>query len=208
MYVGGGVGGIGSDDRDQHHAYVPLAQNPRRFISVAIKASGDALAMAPLVRDVVTGMDPNLPIYDVDSMEGVIETNTWAFSVFGTLFAMFGVIALFMSAVGLYGVMAFSVARRTQEMGIRMAMGAKASDIINLVLTKGGKQLAAGITIGLVIGIALSSPLRFVLFEVNTTDLTVYGAIVVTLVLAGTLACIIPARRATRIDLVDALKPD
>ena len=208
MYVGGGVGGIGSDDRDQHHIYIPLAQNPRRFMSVAIKASGDPLGMAPLVRDVVTGMDQNLPIYDVDSMEGVIESNTWAFSVFGSLFAMFGVIALFMSAVGLYGVMAFSVARRTQEMGIRMAMGAKASDIVSLVLNKGGKQLAVGIVIGLALGFGLSSPLRFVLFDVNTSDMTVYGAIVFTLGFAGILACFIPARRATRIDLVEALRPE
>ena len=208
MYVGGGVGGIGSDDRDQEHVYIALAQNPRRFMSMAIKVAGDPFAVAPPLRDLVTGMDPNLPIYDVDSMEGVIETNTWAFGLFGSLFAMFGVMALFMAAVGLYGVMAFSVERRTQEMGIRMALGARPLDIVNLVLTKGGRQLAIGIAIGLTLGVALSSPLRFVLFNVNATDLTVYGAIVVTLAFAGTVACIIPARRATRIDLIDALRPD
>ena len=208
LYVGGGVGGIGSDDRIQEHIYAPLAQDISRFVSLAVKVSGDPLTMAAPVRDLVAGIDPNLPTYNVDSMEGVIETNTWAFGLFGTLFAIFGVISLFMSAVGLYGVMAFAVQRRRQEMGIRMAMGAYPKDIVRLVFRNGFKQMGIGMLIGLAIGAALSQPLRVMLFGVDTTDVTVYLAIVVTLAATGALACWVPAARATRVDLVKALLPE
>ncbi len=208
LRVGGGVGGIGSDDRIQEHAYIPLAQNARAFMSIAIATGADPMAQAPGVRGVVVGIDANLPIYNVDTMEGVIEDFTWAFGLFGSLFAVFGGIALFMAAVGLYGVMAFSVSQRTQEMGIRMAMGANPRAILGLVLKKGFTQLVIGMTVGLGLGAALSSPLRVMLFEVSTADPTVYLAIVLTLSSAGFLACIVPARRATRVDLVEALRPE
>ncbi len=208
LYVGGGVGGIGSDDRIQEHIYAPLAQDVSRFVSLAVKVAGDPLTMAAPIREVVSGIDPNLPTYEVDSMEGVIETNTWAFGLFGTLFAIFGVISLFMSAVGLYGVMAFAVQRRRQEMGIRMALGAYPKDIVRLVFRNGFKQLGVGMVIGVGIGAGLSQPLRVILFGVDTTDVTVYLAIVVTLAAAGALACWLPATRATRVNLVEALLPE
>jgi ABC-type antimicrobial peptide transport system permease subunit len=141
-------------------------------------------------------------------MDGVIEAGTWAFGLFGSLFMIFGTVALFMSAVGLYGVMAFSVSRRTQEMGIRMALGAYGKDIVRLVLKKGLVQLALGMAIGLGAGVAMSRPLQFVMFEVNPRDPFVYATIVGVLGLAGLLACLVPARRATRVDLVDALRPE
>ncbi len=116
--------------------------------------------------------------------------------------------ALFLAAVGLYGVMAFSVNSRTQEMGVRMALGASARDVIKLVLSKGMKQLAIGGLIGLAMGAALAQPLSVAFFEVKPSDPTVYAAIIITLGLAGLFACIIPARRATQVELVEALQPD
>ncbi len=209
LHIGGGVGGIGDDARRPEQIYTPHAQTPEiRFMSIVVKTAGPPMRLAPDVREAVAALDPNLPIYWVDSMEGVIETNTWAFGLFGSLFTIFGVIALFMSAVGLYGVMAFSVSRRTQEMGIRIALGAYGKDIIRLVLKKGLVQLGIGMTIGLGLGVALSRPLQLVLFDVNVNDPTVYGAILITLTLAGLLACTVPARRATRVDVVSALKPE
>ncbi len=124
------------------------------------------------------------------------------------MFTIFGAAALFLAAVGLYGVMAFSVNSRTQEMGVRMAVGASARDVIKLVLSKGMKQLAIGGLIGLALGAALAQPLSVAFFEVKPSDPTVYAAIIVTLGLAGLFACIIPARRATQVELVDALQPD
>ena len=124
----------------------------------------------------------------------------------GLSFSVFGVIALFMAAVGLYGVMAFSVSRRTQEMGIRMALGACGKDIIGLVLKQGMAQTGVGMVLGMGLGMAMSRPLQMVSFRVNPNDPTLYAAIIVTLTLAGLLACIVPALRATRVNLVDALR--
>ena len=121
---------------------------------------------------------------------------------------IFGGVALFMAAVGLYGVMAFSVSRRTQEIGIRMALGAHGMQIARLVLKKGMLQLAAGLTVGLGLGAAMSRPLQVALFDVKPGDPLVYGTITVALLLSGLMACIVPARRATRVELVDALRPD
>lgn len=208
LRIGGGVGGIGSDDRIQEQIYVPLMQSPQQGFSIALRTQGDPLALAPALRDTVSGIDANLPLYDVASMDGVIKKNTWAFGLFGSLFAMFGVIALFMSAVGLYGVMAFSVNRRRNEMGIRMAIGARAGDIAGLVFRKAFVQLGIGIAIGLALGVGLAMPLRVMMFDVNVFDPVVYGGIALVLVLTGSAACFVPARRATRVDIVDVLRPE
>ncbi|MCZ6760125.1 MAG: FtsX-like permease family protein, partial [Gemmatimonadetes bacterium] len=126
---------------------------------------------------------------------------SWTFSVFG-------VMALLMSAIGLYAVMAFSVSRRTQEMGIRMALGACDKDIVGLVLKKGMTQIGIGMAIGLILGAALSRPLQVLSFRVNPNDPAVYAAIIVTLTLTGVLACLGPALRATRVNIVAALKAE
>jgi putative ABC transport system permease protein len=208
FHIGGNTGGIGNDDTPTEMIYTPVSQVSFRFLSIAVKTAGDPLAMASQVRDAVAGLDPNLPIYWAYSMNQVIENQTWAFGLFGTLFGIFGAVALFMAAVGLYGVMAFSVSRRTQEMGIRMALGAYGKDIVRIVLKKGFVQLGVGMAIGLGLGAALSRPLQLIMFDVNASDPSVYAAIVVTLGLAGLLACLVPARRATRVDLVNALRPE
>ena len=139
----------------------------------------------------MAGIDPALPLYWVRTMEESVESATWAFGIFGSLFTIFGAASLFLAAVGLYGVMAFSVSRRTQEMGVRMALGAGARDVI-----------------GLALGAAMAQPMSVIFFDVEPSDPTVYAAIILTLGLAGFLACLIPARRATQIELVDALRPD
>ncbi len=207
LHVGDDVaGGIRSGGVMTEQFYTPLAQGAPRGMSMAIKTRGDPLSIAPLVRDAVAALDPNLPIYAVESMDEVIRTATVAFGVLSRTFSVFGAIALFMSAVGLYGVMAFSVSRRTQEMGIRMALGAQGKDIIGLVLKKGMAQLGVGVALGLGLGLVMARPLQVALFQVNPNDPTVYAAIVVTFTLAGLLACMVPALRATRVNLVEALR--
>ena len=209
IYVGGGDAGLGSGDVMPDQFFMPLAQQQGiRFVSLLMKTRDDPSGFASESRAVVAGIDPNLPLYWVRTMEESIETVTWAFSIFGALFTIFGAAALFLAAVGLYGVMAFSVSRRTQEMGVRMALGASARDVYKLVLSKGMKQLAIGGLIGLALGAALAQPLSVAFFEVNPSDPTVYAAIIVTLGLAGLFACLIPAHRATKVELVDALQPE
>ncbi len=210
IYLGSaGVGGIGSGGAILDQFFMPLAQQQDiRFVSLLVKTRDDPGGFGSEARSVVAGIDPNLPLYWVRTMAESIETTTWAFEIFGSLFTIFGAAALFLAAVGLYGVMAFSVSCRTQEMGVRMALGASPRDVTRLVLAKGMKQLAIGGLIGLALGAAMAQPMSVVFFEVKPSDPTVYAAIIVTLGLAGFVACLIPARRATRVELVEALQPD
>ena len=209
VYVGGGVGGIGSDAVLADQFFLPIAQGRGiRAVSLAVKTRGEPGEFAGRARSVVASLDRGLPLYYVRTMEESIATGTWVFTVFGSLFTIFGIAALFLASVGLYGVMAFSVSRRTQEMGIRMALGAETRGILGLVLTQGMKQLGFGAAIGLAMGAVLARPMALVFFDVEPSDPTVYASIVVALTLAGLAACLIPARRATRVQLVDALRPD
>jgi ABC-type antimicrobial peptide transport system permease subunit len=121
---------------------------------------------------------------------------------------VFGSAALFLAAIGLYGVMAFSVSRRRQEFGVRMALGASGQSILRLVLGQGLRQLALGIALGLGVGMLLGRGLQLVLFGVNPSDAPVYAGIVAVLGLTGIVACLVPAWRATRIEPVIALRSE
>ncbi len=203
------IGGGGNNGPLPDQIFVPIAQQENiRFVSVAAKTRGEPGAFGATARDVVARIDPNLPLYWVRTLEEAVELETWVFTLFGSLFTMFGVAALFLAAVGLYGVMAFSVSRRTQEMGVRMAMGAGTGSVMRLILGKGMRQLGIGMVLGLLMGAAMVRPLTAIFFDVNPNDPVVYAAIVLTLGLSGLAACYVPARRATRVELVDALRPD
>ena len=195
------------DDETPAGYYVPVAQSDVRFISLAVRTRGASpLTITPDVRRAVQTVDANLPIYNVLSMEGAIKRATWFYNVFGTLFIVFGAAALFMASVGLYGVLAFSVSRRTQEMGIRMALGANAGNIIRLVLRQGLMQLGVGLIIGLGLAFGLSNIVAIIMFDVQPRDPTVFGSIVGLITIVGLLASFVPARRATRIHPVEALR--
>jgi predicted permease len=210
IYVGGGgPGGIGADQVLPEQFFQPLYQaEDVRFVSVAAKTHGDPGAFTGRAREIVASLDPGLPLYWGRSMAETIETGTWVFKIFGSLFSIFGIAALFMAGVGLYGVMAFSVALRTQELAIRMAMGAEGSTVFRLVLSKGMLQLGIGAVLGLGMGGLMARPMALVFFDVDPSDPTVYATILVTMVVAGLLACVVPARRAVGVQLVDALRPD
>ena len=208
LHVGGGVGGLGSDAVSPEQFYRSIPQNSISSVSVAVRSRGDPVALMPSIRSLVQELDSNLPLYRVGTMDEAIETTTWAFGLFGSIFVIFALASLFLAGVGLYGVMAFSVGRRTQEMGVRMALGATAPQIMGLVLGNGMKQLGIGGAVGLAMGAAMARPLAVVFFDVNPTDPGVFAAIVVTLGVAGVAACIVPALRATRVELVDALRPE
>jgi ABC-type antimicrobial peptide transport system permease subunit len=162
--------------------------------------------MAARLREIVAELDPNLPVYDLEPLDEAIEQATWAFRLFGVQFSVFGGLALFLAAVGLYGVMAFSVSQRRREMGIRMALGAPGLSILGLVLTRGAAQLGLGIAVGLGLGALMGRSMGYVLFGVDTSDPSVYLAIVGTLALTGLAACVLPARSATRADPVEVMR--
>ncbi|HEX9581418.1 MAG TPA: ABC transporter permease [Gemmatimonadales bacterium] len=187
--------------------YLPLAQRDSRFLTIAVRSPGaDGMALAPSVREVIRSLDPDLPIYDAYSMLRYIKFNTWFFHVFGTLFIVFGAAALFMASVGLYGVLAFSVSRRVKEMGIRMALGASARSVLGLIVRQGAFQLTVGLTVGLAMAFGLSRVLRVIMFDVEPSDPGVFGAIVAVILGVGLAASLVPARRATAVDPIVALR--
>ncbi len=186
--------------------YLPMAQKVARFMFMLARTDANPMALAPLVRDEVVAVDENLPIYWVRTLEQAIAENTWFYTVFGTLFVVFGGVALFLAAIGLYGVMSFAVSRRTKEVGVRMALGAERGDVLKLVLKQGLWQLAIGVVLGIGFGALLSRGLQEFLFEVGAMDPMTFVAIAVVLVSTGILASLIPARRATRVDPMVALR--
>jgi len=190
--------GVDPDRPDSSGYYVPLAQRDPRFVSLAIHAEGaQATTLLPAVRQAVQALDPNLPIYNADTMDALARQATWFINVFGTLFIVFGAAALFMATVGLYGVLSFSVSRRMKEMGIRMALGASGRDVIRLVMRQGGRQLAIGLALGLVVAFGLTRVIGLLMFEVKPQDPPVFGLVVVLIAAVGMLASLVPARRAT-----------
>jgi len=198
--------GIGNNDASPAGFYIPIAQSGvGNRVSIALRTQGDPMAAATAVRAKIAGIDPNLPIYDVLSMEEVIAEETWFYTTFGTLFMVFGGVALFLAAVGLYGVMSFAVSQRRTEMGVRMALGAQNRSLIGLVMKKGTIQLAIGLAIGLVIAFVAATPLELVLYEVDAHDPVVFGVIVVTLAVTGLVASLVPALRVTKVDPATAL---
>jgi len=209
VFIGGGGPGFGQGSEIDEQFFRPLAQTAGiRFVSLAVSTRDEPGAFASAAQAAVSRIDPSLPLYFMRTMEETVAAGTWGYGLFGSLFTIFGVVALFLAAVGLYGVMAFSVSRRRQEMGVRMAMGAEARNILGLVLGNGMRQLGLGALIGLGLGALLVQPMRVIFFQVEPTDPLVYVTIVLTLGLAGLLACLVPAHRATRVQLVDALRPE
>jgi predicted permease len=206
MHVGGGVGGLGNDRKRPERFYLPKGLLDHSLYAVAVRSGGPPEALASRLREVVAELDANLPVFGVASLDDAIQQATWAFGMFGILFTIFGGAALFMAAVGLYGVLAFSVRQRQLEMGIRMALGQERGSIMRLILKKGVGQLSSGVAGGLAVGALMGGPMRYVLYGVEKGDISVYVSVVVTLMVTGIFACLIPARAATTADPVDAMR--
>ena len=193
---------------DQQAVYVPLAQNPVRFAWAVVRTKGDPLAFAEPLRRTVLDLDPNLPLYFVRSMDQVLANTLFFPRILGILFSIFGAAALFLACVGLYGLMAFTVSQRSQEMGLRMALGARAGNLLTMVLRQGLRQTALGLAIGLALGALFGTMLSSVLYQVDARDPLTYLAIPALLIAVAVLACWIPARRAAAVDPMTALHCD
>jgi predicted permease len=196
----------GTENRKPESVYLPFAQAPQRYVSVVILPRGAPGAMTAPVRGLVSTLDPDLPIYFVKTLRERIDEETWFYRVFGALFMIMGAVALVLAAVGLYGVMAFNVSRRTREMGVRMALGARPADVVRLVMRQGVIQLAIGLVLGLGLAYMLGRLLTMILFQVSAVDVLAYGATLAVLTLSALAASYIPARRATRVDPMVALR--
>jgi putative ABC transport system permease protein len=186
--------------------FAPLSQHHSSFVSLVVQTSGPPMAVTQQVRQAVAQINADIPLYWVYSMDEALARPLWYIRVFGTMFMIFGAIALFLAAIGLYAVMSFSVSRRSLEVGIRMALGAQAGQVIRMMFRQGVMQLSAGIAVGLLLAAAIGQATSVILFEVQPRDPQVFGGVVVVLAITGMLACLVPARRATRVDPLTALR--
>ncbi len=197
----------GEADRPLNAAYyAPLSQHHSSFVSLAVQTAGPPMATTAQVRQAVAQLNPDIPLYWVYSMDEALARPLWYIRTFGTMFMIFGAIALFLAAIGLYAVMSFSVSRRTKEVGIRMALGAQGGQVIRMIFRQGAWQLGLGITFGLALATGIGQLTKQILFEVEPRDPQVFGGVVVVLAITGLLACLVPARRATRVDPLTALR--
>jgi predicted permease len=199
--------GLSNMEEDPWGVYFPLDQYDTRFAYVALRSAGeDPMTLAAGARDDVMAVDQDIPLYWVQTHQAAIDEQTWFFRIFGNLFMVFGFVALFLAAVGLYGVMSASVSNRTAEMGIRMALGAQGRDVLRLVMKQGAVQVGIGMALGLALAALLSRGLELILFQVEPWDPFVFALIAVVLAAVGMLASYIPALRATRVDPAVALR--
>jgi putative ABC transport system permease protein len=206
----GVVGTINAIDLGQpvtkERIYRPLAQNTNSGMALMVKAGLEPTQLAAQVRAAVSGIDPEQPVADIRTMDGWMDRSLEVRRAPMTLLTIFGAVALILSAVGIYGVLAYSVTQRVREFGIRQALGADRSSILSLVLKQGLVRVVLGLALGLAGAVALSSYLESLLFGVTSKDVPVFAAVTVVLFAVAMLACYIPAKRATRVDPMVALR--
>ncbi|HVZ63645.1 MAG TPA: ABC transporter permease [Lacunisphaera sp.] len=198
-------------DRPQAQIFhVPYRQQPWGWMGLLIRAQGDPTALTTPVRAVVQKLDQDLPLFEVGTLAGDLEHDRWFLVVFGTLFLSFALTGLLMASVGIYAVVAQATARRTREIGVRMALGATARHIAQLVLQRGLFQLGLGLGLGLVGAIGATTLLAKtgLVLRVSAADPLVFTGITALLVTIGLTACWLPARRAARINPTEALRTE
>jgi predicted permease len=188
--------------------YYPVAQLSARSMSIMLKTRNDPAAVAPDVRAAFRELDPEQPIAVVRTMEEWMDRALQPRTTPTLLLTIFGAVALVLSAIGIYGVLAFGVAQRVREFGVRQALGADGGTILRMVLGQGLRTIGIGALLGIAGSLALSRYLESLLYGVTARDVGVLGGVTVILLLVATAACYIPARRATKVDPLVALRAD
>jgi putative ABC transport system permease protein len=209
------VVGIVSDARRQSlemapkpNVYLPFTQFTLPFMSVVVRTDGPPAAVATAVKAAVRELDPDLPVETVRTIEQIIELATGQSRFRTFIFAAFASLALLLAAVGVYGLVSFSVSQRTSEMGVRLALGASPRQVGALVLRQGLTLAVLGVALGLAIAALGGRLLATLLYETSATDPAVYSALALLLLTIAALACYVPARRAMRVDPMRALRAD
>lgn len=186
--------------------YFPYQQLPKNFMSVVVRTSSDPVSMIPAIRSQVFTIDKDQPVFDIMTMDQRLAKSVASSRFVMLLLGSFSVLALGLAAVGLYGAMAYLVTQRTQEIGLRMALGARRIDVFKLVVGQGMRLAIIGTAIGLVASLALTRVMGSLLFEVTPTDALTFVIVSVVLLTVALLACYIPARRATNVDPLTSLR--
>jgi ABC-type antimicrobial peptide transport system permease subunit len=188
--------------------YLPGAQLPFRNLGIALRAAGDPVALAGPARAAVLALDPDQPVFDVMTMARRIALDNQGNGVVARIMGVLSAIALVLAVVGVYGVMSYNVSQRTQEIGIRMALGAAARDVLNLVLRQSARVVGIGTVLGILLALGLSRGLSIFLFGVSPFDPLTFGTAVLALAVAALVASYLPARRATRTDPLVSLRTE
>jgi len=199
----GGAKGEGFPEID-----VPFAQSPWPGVGMAVRTVADPSNMSKSIAGVINSLDPDLPMADVKTMDVLLEESNGGDRFGAVLFGTFAVIALLLAAFGIYGVMSFGVAQRTHEIGLRMALGAGSGQVLGMILREGMTLGAIGLLIGLAGAYGVGKLMRNLLFGIGTIDYAAFSAVAGILLFAAFLACYIPARRATQVDPLAALRGD
>ena len=191
-------------------AYLPFRTDPRGFMNLIARTSGDPNQITPILREEVRAIDPDLPLFGIRTMDAQLAQARWPFRIFGTMFAIFALIALTLSAVGLYAVTAYAVSQRTQEIGIRMALGAQGNEVAWLFLRRSFVQLAIGLTLGVAgaFGVGTLFSQTQLLVQNRAGDPITIGGITLLLAAVAAIACFVPAKRSTKLDPLVALRRD
>jgi putative ABC transport system permease protein len=185
--------------------YLPLAQNPRRTMNLILRTASAPLALVPAVRKQVAALNTDLSLDQIRTMEDIIAGNLKLPRTLSMLFGIFGLVALLLAVIGLYGLMSFSVGRRTAELGVRMALGSQREQVLSLVVKQAMRQLGLGLAVGLLLAFAVAKVVSSV-FGVAGSDPVIFVTISLILVGVGLLASLLPARRATQVDPLVALR--
>jgi len=188
--------------------YRALFEGNLTFAALAVRTSGAPSALALPIQKEISRIDPDLPVVSVLTMQEVLSKGTSQRRSSLMLLGLFAGLATTLAAIGLYGLLAYSIRQRTSELGIRIALGASPAQVVGMVLAQGLRPAAAGVLAGLAIAVAIVRVLQSLLFEVKPLDVQVFFAVAVALMTIAALACAIPARRATRIDPAIALRTE
>jgi ABC-type antimicrobial peptide transport system permease subunit len=195
---------VGEDP--QAAIYLPLVQNYTPLATIQVRTTGLPESAMETVRKQIQAVEPSLPLTNIATMQQQLSQALFARRMGAALLGLFGLLSLALAGIGIYGVMAYSVAQRTPEIGIRMALGASRSEIIRMVLKHGMLLASIGLVIGILASVALTRLVSGLLFDVSATDPVVFGGVSLTLAVVALAACYPPARRATRVDPLVALR--
>ena len=186
--------------------YLPQAQYPNNGMSLVVRTSSDPAPMLDVIRKEVRAIDKDMFISDITTMDQLVSQSISLRRFSMSLLGLFAATALILSSIGIYGVISYSVTQRYQEIGVRIALGAKRSDILGIILTQGMILVGIGAIVGLTGAYLLTSAMSALLYEVSATDIFTFAVVTTILVGVALFACLIPARRATKIDPITALR--